>query len=152
MINAAGALDRERMRSLVFSDPTARHRLEQIVHPLVGIKIAQETQIATASGTPCIVYDIPLLVESAHWRKSLDHILVVDCQSTTQIARVVERSQLQASDVQKIIDSQASRIERLHAADSVLFNDGCSIQALEAKVRQFAPQFGLSFPAPENLA
>jgi dephospho-CoA kinase len=152
MIDGTGALDRERMRQLVFNDPAARIRLEQAVHPVVGQQIAQQAQLAIAGGASLLVFDIPLLVESAHWRQSLNHILVVDCCTQTQIDRVIQRNRFAAADVEKIIAVQASRSARLHAADFVLFNDDCSIASLTGKVHQIAAQFGLSFPASENSA
>lgn len=152
VIDSSGALDRERMRALVFSDPAARNRLEKIIHPIVGQQIALQVQSALAQGARCLVFDIPLLVESAHWRQSLDHILVIDCRRETQMERVMQRSQLTAEEVGKIMDSQANRLTRLRAADTVLYNDQCTIAALARKVQQIAVQFGLSFPASENLA
>jgi dephospho-CoA kinase len=152
VIDANGGLDREIMRQRVFNDATARSRLEQIVHPVVGQQIAQQAHLAETAGAQLLVFDIPLLVESAHWRQSLNHILVVDCRIETQISRVMQRSQLTVADVEKIIAVQASRSARLHSADSVLFNDDCSIASLECKVLQIATQFGLSFRASENSA
>ncbi len=77
MLTADGALDREQMRKLAFSDPGAKTRLERIVHPLVGQAIAREAAQAESGGVRCIVFDIPLLVESAPWRPRLDRVLVL---------------------------------------------------------------------------
>ena len=139
-----GALDRDQMRALVHSDASARHRLEAIVHPLVGQETQRQAERATAQGKPCIVFDIPLLVESAHWRSRVDHVLVVDCTPEVQISRVMARNQLPRADIEKIIASQASRAQRLAAADSVLFNVGLTLSGLGDEVRQLAPRFGLS--------
>lgn len=137
------ALDRERMRALVFSDPAAKLQLERIVHPLVGQAIERQTQEAQASGHGCIVFDIPLLVESGRWRAQLHRVLVVDCSEETQVARVMERSGVDEDTVKRIIATQASRLRRLHGADYVLFNEGISLHALELQVRQFGTWFGL---------
>jgi dephospho-CoA kinase len=67
--------------------------------------------------------DIPLLVESAHWRQAVDRVLVVDCSAETQIRRVMQRSGLSAEQVQGIMATQASRAQRLSAADWVVAND-----------------------------
>ncbi len=142
-ITAEGALDRERMRALVFSDPMARQRLEQIVHPLVGQETRRQAQIAIAAGHRCIVFDIPLLVESAHWRTRLDQVLVLDCRPETQIARVMQRSGLSRSEVQSILAQQASRTLRLQAADHVICNDGLGLPELARLVGQLAHCFGL---------
>lgn len=143
LIAPDGALDRERMRTLAFSDPSARRRLEQIVHPLVGLESRRQAQAAVAAGHRCIVFDIPLLVESAHWRRQLDQVLVLDCSPQTQIDRVMQRSQLTREEVERILASQAGRGMRLHAADHVLCNDGLSLLELEELVRQLAGRFGL---------
>ncbi len=67
-----GALDRERMRALVFSDPSAKLRLEAIVHPLVGLATQAQAQAAIQAGHALLVFDVPLLVESPRWRKLVD--------------------------------------------------------------------------------
>ena len=143
ILSEDGALNREKMRHLIYDDVTAKARLEGIVHPLVGKEIARQAQGAECSGAPCIVFDIPLLVESKHWRKSLDRILVVDCLESTQIARVTVRNGLDATDVKKILAAQATREDRLSAADFVLFNDGITLDALAKHVQEIGTQFGL---------
>jgi dephospho-CoA kinase len=142
-ITVQGALDRDRMRDLVFSNPQAKARLEGIVHPLVGMEIARQAQVAQEAGSLCTVFDIPLLVESRHWRKSLDRILVVDCTRETQIARVASRNGLNAEEIEKILRGQSPREQRLQAADTVLFNDGIDMAQLGLLVGQIARQFGL---------
>ncbi len=135
-INADGALDRDKMRTLAYSDPRARQRLESIVHPLVGQEISRQSREAASIGHPCIVFDIPLLVESIHWRQNVDQILVIDCTAAVQIERVMARSALDRAAVEKIIASQASRSVRLHAADIVIFNDLMSVGQLEGQAIQ----------------
>ncbi len=142
-ITPEGALDRARMRSLVFSTPAARHKLEQIVHPIVGQETARQAREAAAAGCACIVFDIPLLVESAHWRARLDEVLVLDCRPETQIERVMQRSGLSRSEVEAILAQQATRSQRLHAADHVIFNDGLSLAELQGLVSRLAKRFGL---------
>ena len=143
-ITGEGALDRERMRQHVYAQPQARRELEAIVHPLVGAETERQVQAALAAGAPCIVFDIPLLVESGRWRRRVDRVLVVDCTPSTQVARVVARSALEPAQVQAIIAAQAPRTLRLAAADAVIFNDGgLSLGGLEAQVRQAAKSFGL---------
>ena len=143
LIAPDGALDRTAMRELVFSSPTAKVQLEAIVHPLVSAEIARQVQVAETTGATCIVFDIPLLVESAHWRKSLHRVLVVDCTEATQRARVAGRSGLADAEIQRIIQAQASRTRRLAAADLVLFNDGLTLAQLGEQVQQIGMQFGL---------
>ncbi len=142
-IGEDGALNRERMRQHVFADPQAKSQLEAIIHPLVGQQIAAQAQNLSEAGKTCLVFDIPLLVESAHWRKSLQRVLVVDCRPATQVSRVAARSGLSTADVQKIMAAQASRVQRLAAADLVLFNDGLTLNELAARVERIGQQFGL---------
>lgn len=142
-IDATGAMDRAQMRQLVFSDPAARARLEAIVHPMIALGVERQAAEAVAQGVRCIVFDIPLLVESRHWRKSLDRVLIVDCQVQTQIERVAQRSGLSAPEVQAIIDAQSTRAQRLQAADFVIFNEGKGLFEIERELENLSSQFGL---------
>ena len=143
IITAEGAMDRDQMRQLAFSDPAIKGRLEAIIHPLVSLEASRQTRAAVAAGRACIVFDIPLLVESGRWRQQLDRVLVVDCLEEMQIARVMARNALPREMVKKIIAGQASRMQRLAAADACICNEGLSLQDLERQVRQLATSFGL---------
>src|SRR5574337_84633 len=138
-----GALDRERMRAAAFGDPEAKRRLEAIVHPLVGAESRRQADAAVRAGRRCIVFDIPLLVESSHWRPLLDQVLVLDCTLQTQVDRVVARSNLSRDAVERIVAAQAPRLARLAAADIVIFNDGLSQAQLRSEVEQTAKRIGL---------
>lgn len=119
---ADGGLDRAAMRRLVFSDRSAKARLEAILHPL--IRQESETRCAAAVTTaPYVLLVVPLLVESGTYRERADRILVVDCDTAIQVSRVMARSGLAAEEVEAIIASQASRAARRAAADDVVFND-----------------------------
>jgi len=133
-VTPEGALDRDRMRALVFSDPSAKLRLEAIVHPLVGMATQAQAQAAIQAGHTLLVFDVPLLVESPRWRKLVDKVLVVDCLESTQIARVMARSGLARDAVQNIIRAQATRAQRLAAADITLFNEGLDLAQLQRAV------------------
>jgi dephospho-CoA kinase len=143
LISADGALDRDAMRALVFNDPGAKTRLEGIIHPLVGQEIAAKAQKAEDAGAVLIVFDIPLLVESGHWRRGLHKVLVVDCQESTQTARVAARSGLTTAEIEKIIAAQAPRTQRLAAADIVIYNDGLTLPQLALETGEIATRFGL---------
>jgi len=132
VIAGDGALDRAHMRELVFADPNAKKRLEAILHPLIGMET--ERQAAAASGTPALVFDVPLLVESGRWRAKVDKVLVVDCREATQLDRVVQRSSWTAPAVRAVIDSQAPRALRRACADAVIYNDGISLDELRTQV------------------
>lgn len=143
-VTADGALDRPKMRSLVHTDPAARSRLEAIIHPLVGAQTQSQGEAAVSQGHHCIVFDVPLLVESGHWRPRVDRILVVDCTPELQVSRVMARDGLAREAIEKIMASQATRERRLAAADTVIFNVGLSLEALAAEVDQVCQRFGLS--------
>jgi dephospho-CoA kinase len=145
MISEEGGLDRNRMRELVFTDIGAKTRLESIVHPLIKLEMRQQDRVAVDSGAKLIVYDVPLLVESPHWRPVLDQVLVVDCLEQTQIDRVILRNSLKTKDIKKIITSQASRKMRNSAADMLIFNDSISIEQLRLQVTQVAQYFERQF-------
>lgn len=142
-IAADGALDRARMREHAYANPDARRDLEAIIHPLVGAETERQTQAAAQAGRACIVFDIPLLVETGRWRSMVNRVLVVDCAPEVQIARVVARSGLAPDDIRAIIAAQAPRGLRLAAADIVICNEALSLAELEAEVARAAQAFGL---------
>ena len=121
VIAADGRLDRAAMRQLAFSDPAARRRLEAILHPL--IRQESERQLAAAT-SPYAILVVPLLVEGGKPRERAQRVLVVDCQPQTQIDRVMKRNNLPREQVEAILAAQASRAQRLAAADDLIDNDG----------------------------
>lgn len=129
--NTDGSLNREHMRLHVFNQPAIKHKLETIIHPLVAQETQRQAQIAVAQGFKTLIFDIPLLVESGNrWRRQVDVVFVVDCSEETQIQRVIARNNLQRETVQKIIQAQASRTQRLAAADWVIYNETPSLEML----------------------
>jgi dephospho-CoA kinase len=130
-IDSTGALDRDRMRQLAFAQPEAKRRLEAILHPLIGIETERQ---ANAASTEVLVFDVPLLAESSHWRDRVGRVVVVDCEKSTQVARVMQRSGLSAAAVQAIIEQQAPRAKRRACADAVISNDTISLETLTEEV------------------
>jgi dephospho-CoA kinase len=130
MIAADGAMDRAKMRALVFERPQERVRLEAILHPMIGA-LTRSAAAAAPAGRP-VVFDVPLLAESGSWRARVDRVLVVDCTVATQVARVVARSGWTPEAVERTIAQQATRAQRRAIADAVIFNDGVPLAALEA--------------------
>jgi len=128
-IDADGHLDRVAMRTLVFSDPSARARLESILHPQV---VSEMQRWLGELSAPYAVLEIPLLFE-AEQTTLADRILVVDLPASEQIRRVRCRSGLDVAEIRRIIDSQAPRSRRLEGADDIIDNSG-NPQALEAQV------------------
>jgi dephospho-CoA kinase len=122
VVRGDGGLDRAAMRRLCFSDPARRERLEAILHPL--IRRESVARCERADRAPYVLLVVPLLVESGAYRDRVDRILLVDCDEALQIARVMARSALSEDEVRAIMATQASRAERLAAADDVLSNTG----------------------------
>ena len=122
-LTEAGALDREHMRRLVFAEPAAKSRLEAILHPMIGAEA--QGQAALSAGRP-VVFDVPLLTESAHWRARVHRVLVVDCEESTQIARVALRPGWTAE--------AAARVVALHALLDEARRRGCGEVLLHAQL------------------
>ena len=139
---ADGALDREKMRQRVFADSAAKARLEAILHPLIG---AEARRQATAAGTRPVVFDVPLLAESDHWRARVDRVLVIDCDEATQVARVSQRPGWTEEAARRVIAQQSPRAARRAIADAVICNDRLTIEQFHAELRTL---WALWFPAP----
>lgn len=143
VLTADGRLDRAAMRERVFHDAGERRALEAIMHP--PIRTILRERCAAAPG-PYAVAAIPLLAEGGGRRSYpwLDRILVIDVPRATQFARLLRREGIDAELADAIIDTQASREQRLAIADDVLSNDGplerldAAVAALDARYRQQA--------------
>ena len=128
--DANGALDRARMRNLVFADAGAKARLEAILHPRIRDAALAAAEAATGD---YVIFAVPLLVESGTWRARVTRVLAVDCPEQVQIARVMARNNLPETQVRAIMAAQASRQQRLDAADDIIENGG-GIEALEPQI------------------
>ncbi len=119
--NDEGALDRGKMRRLIFSDAAAKKRLEMILHPLI-LEQAR-TQLQQMSARPYIIIVVPLLPESPAFQQLVQRIIVIDCTEDTQAARVIARNRMSEPEVRAVIAQQTPRAERLKLADDVIHND-----------------------------
>ena len=115
-----GALDRARMRALVFAEPGARARLEAILHPRIREATASAALLATG---PYVIFVVPLLIESGTWRERVARVLAIDCPEDMQVARVMARNNMTEAQVRAIMAAQVTRARRLEAADDVILND-----------------------------
>jgi dephospho-CoA kinase len=111
------------MRHLAFNDPSALQSLEAITHPLIQAETLRQAYLAQQNGALYLVFMVPLLLESGYWLEVIDHLVVVDCPPELQIARVMQRSNLDRSEIEQIMRKQALREDRLAAADTILVND-----------------------------
>ena len=115
------ALDRARMRGLIFSDAAAKQRLERILHPLILEQA--KSQLQQLHTKPYIIIVVPLLPESPSFRQLVQRVLVVDCDATTQHKRVTGRGGMTATEARAIIARQTPRAEYQRLADDVIHND-----------------------------
>jgi dephospho-CoA kinase len=140
IVGPDGRLDRAALRSLVFADAVARKRLEAILHPEIRAELARRS--ATAGG-PYQLWVIPLLVEGGR-SDQVDRVLVVDCPAETQLVRLRARDGETEASARAILAAQASREERLAAADDVIVNEGdpeelaLQVAALDTRYRALA--------------
>lgn len=124
VIGPDGALDRDAMAEVVFADPSARQRLEAIIHPRVRARAAEIEAAARASDPAVVVvHDVPLLVETGQ-QQSYDVVLVVDVEPEVQVRRLVEQRGLTQAQARARIAAQIDRQARLAAADVVIDNSG----------------------------
>ena len=120
-IDATGALDRTKMRQLVFSDSAAKQTLEKILHPLIFEQVKRQ---AESSPAPYVLIVVPLLFETSNFREWMHRTLAVDCAETTQLARVSPRHGMNDETVRAIIAQQLPRQQRLLMADDTVINEG----------------------------
>jgi dephospho-CoA kinase len=132
-----GALDRARMRALVFADPGARARLEAILHPRIREATAAAALLATG---PYVIFVVPLLIESGTWRERVTRILAIDCPEAVQVARVMARNGLDEAQVRAIMAAQVTRDQRLAAADDIIVNDA-GVDALLPQVERLHTEY-----------
>lgn len=140
LIAADGSMARAAMRAHVFADPQARKTLESILHPMIRADSQREIAAAGAAGAAYVLLAIPLLVESGAAGNRVDRVLVVDCPVEVQIRRVMARSGLSREAVEAIMAAQASRRQRLDAADDVIDNSG-DVEHLDPQVSRLHREY-----------
>ena len=137
-VDADTGLDRARMRAHVLARPQARKQLESILHPL----IQSQAQQRAAAAPGWVLFDVPLLVESGHWRTQVDRVLVVDCSAPTQIERVARRPGWTRKQAEAVIALQATRTQRRSAADAWLDNSSDELEPLHRALEMLASHWG----------
>ena len=130
VIAADGALDRNKMRDLVFANSESRHKLEQILHPLILKAVIRRIKQSQA---PYVIVVIPLLFETNDYNHLIQHILVIDCDEQQQLLRTMERSNLSEQKVRSIMATQVTRETRIQKADDVILNNQ-DIEYLKAQI------------------
>ncbi len=134
ILDDTGALDRRKLRDIVFTDNTAREDLEAIVHPLIRNLTNEHLDRHKAAGALYCVVVIPLLVET-NQQDNYDHVIIVDVDPAVQIRRVMERDDCSPEHAKDIVASQATRKERLAVADELIFNSSTK-KAMDLQVKK----------------
>ncbi|SMY36740.1 Dephospho-CoA kinase [Photobacterium malacitanum] len=128
---ADGNLDRSQLRAAIFSDPQLKNWLNQLLHPLIRAKMLADIDRATS---PYCLLIVPLMVEN-NLQTLTDRLLVVDVDQQTQIMRTQQRDNVSLEQIKNILSAQATRQQRLDAADDIICNNGDN-QALLTQVAQ----------------
>lgn len=124
-----GTLNRRALRDIIFNDPEQRRWLEQLTHPLIIERLRQELAAAQSS---YVILVAPLLLE-ANLKGVVDRVLVIDIDPEQQIARTMARDGVSRTQVENILQAQASRAQRLSIADDIIDNSG-SLDALHQQL------------------
>ena len=130
LITISGALDRTKMRELVFSDRAAKQKLEAILHPLIYNEVSRRIK---QSKSPYTIVAIPLFFETTDYREIIQRVLVIDCDEEKQVARTMARSKLNEQAVRAIMATQVSRQQRLQEADDIIINND-DLDSLHQKI------------------
>jgi len=129
ILNDEGDLNRRKLREIIVSDDKQRQWLESVLHPRIGEQVRKELEDSSSVYT---LYVAPLLFES-NGDQICSRVLIVDVPIEIQISRTCSRDKVSIEQVEKIINSQISRKERLEKADDIISNDG-TIEEMEAAV------------------
>ncbi len=136
VLTETGELDRQKLRSKVFSDDQQRLWLNNLLHPLIREEMKQRQELAQSAYSISV---IPLLYESGQYR-NYDRVLTVDCPAEIQLKRLMERDQSTLNQAQAILDKQATREQRLSIADDVIMNNS-DLHSLKQSVIKLDNQY-----------
>jgi dephospho-CoA kinase len=140
LVDGDAGLDRARLRERVFRHPELRRALEALLHPLIQQQAEVQAAVqADMQADPCgpqtwLLFDVPLLVESRHWRARVQRVLLIDCDEAVQRQRALARG-WSAAQVEGALAAQATRAQRRQAADAIIDNSALSLEALEMRLR-----------------
>jgi len=141
LLDSNGALDRARLADLVFRDPAARQRLNELIHPKVGAEMMREMEAARRAGAPLVVLDIPLLFEGRRSGRGqaaklpFDATVLVYCPEALQIERTVARDGCTRAEAENRVAAQLPIEEKRALADFVIDNSGSPAET-ERQVRE----------------
>lgn len=144
ILTSAGQLNRPVLRQLIFADSAKRQQLEAILHPRIQTEMLRQADLLT---TPYAIFVIPLLLETGQ-QSLVNRILVIDCDDAIRRQRLKQREQMNDAEIDRAFAAQASREQRLAAADETISNNGdleqlrLQVQQLHHRYGQLAPQTG----------
>ena len=130
ILDTTGALDRARLRRIVFASDEKRHQLEDILHPAIRERV--EELVSAIRQAPYVVIVIPLLFET-RYPIAVDRVLVIDTGEERQLERLMQRDNIDRAQALAMLQAQMSREQRLENADDIVSNEG-NIQELEARL------------------
>jgi dephospho-CoA kinase len=135
-LDSEGNLNRRKMRAAIFTDPKSKRTLEGILHPAIGQEV--QKQVSAIDGPWCVLV-VPLLAESNRYAWG-NRVLVVDVEEDVQIERVMARDQISRDQAESILQTQATRSQRLAIADDVIKNSD-SLNQLATEVDRLYHQY-----------
>lgn len=130
VFNADASLNRRALRTLILNDPSAKSRLESVLHPMILQEVIRQLGQLEAA---YVLIVVPLLVETGAYDSILERVLVVDCSEDTQVRRALARGGWDETEIRAMMATQAGRQTRLERADDVIANEG-GIDALTSQV------------------
>jgi len=139
ILDSEGALDRARLRELVFSDPGKKQRVESTLHPAIRERLRDRLAALEKQRHPYCIIVVPLLVET-DFQTMVDRVLTVEAPRERRIVWVMDRSGLSRREVEQIMDTQASPDARRAVAHDIIDNDG-TLEELLAKVERFHAKY-----------
>lgn len=146
MLQKDGTLNRAKLRQQIFQSPEAKTWLEQLLHPKIRQQTQKQIETLKKQQPALIIIEIPLLAETGK-PDYIDQVWVADCQETTQCQRAAQRENTSPADIQKIIDQQASRSQRLALADYIINTEGSFEEVIE-QLNQILLQLNFKKPHP----
>ena len=134
IVDTDGNIDRKKLGEIIFNDPPARLKLEQIMHPAIYEIVKAQIEEYRRQGVAIVVLEVPLLVE-AGWASFVDEVWVTTAPENTVLRRLEERTGMTAQESLARIRSQLTPEERLKHADVVIDTD-CTLAELKAKIKK----------------
>ena len=142
VLTPEGTLDRARLRQIVFADPEQRAWLESLLHPIIRAELVRQLTLSD-DARPYVLLVSPLLLETDQ-HELVRRVIVVDVPVEVQLQRTMARDNNTREQVQRIIDAQMPRAQRLARADVVIDNSR-PLEDVEGQVRDWHQRFLVDF-------